>query len=139
MVDWHQVLHVHGVLPLLVCPDADSGQAETYYLYVEDNNGCLGFDTIYVVVGVLPYEAITPNLDGDNDIWIPRDIEEYENAMVQVFNRWGTLVFESTGGSSYKGWDGTQNGEQLPVGTYYYIIDLNTGDAPQTGPITIIR
>jgi hypothetical protein len=50
------------------------------------------------------------------------------------------LVFESKGGDSYtKPWDGTNKGEELAVGTYYYIIDLNTGDEPQTGPITIIR
>ena len=28
VVDWHEVLHVHGILPFLVCPDADSSQAE---------------------------------------------------------------------------------------------------------------
>ena len=43
------------------------------------------------------------------------------------------------GGDSYSPWDGTNEGKELAVGTYYYIIDLNTGDAPQTGPITIIR
>ncbi len=59
---------------------------------------------------------------------------------MQVFNRWGGLVFESKGGDSYTNpWDGTNEGKELAVGTYYYIIDLNTGDAPQTGPITIIR
>jgi len=57
-----------------------------------------------------------------------------------VFNRWGGLVFESSG-LNYPGneWDGTNNGKELAVGTYYYIIDLNTGDEPQTGTITIIR
>ena len=58
---------------------------------------------------------------------------------MQIFNRWGGLVFKSNGGGNYQPWDGTNNGEELPVGTYYYIIDLNTGDKPQTGPITIIR
>ena len=110
-----------------------------YYLRVEDFNGCLGYDSIYVVVGVKPYEAITPNNDGFNDTWTPLDIESYENALVQVFNRWGGLVFESTGGASYQPWDGNNEGAELPVGTYYYIIDLNTGDEPQSGPITIIR
>ena len=83
--------------------------------------------------------AITPNNDGLNDIWTPLDIQSYQNALVQVFNRWGGLVFESKGGENYQAWDGTDNGKELVVGTYYYIIDLNTGDEPQTGPITIIR
>jgi gliding motility-associated-like protein len=114
-------------------------ETDWYYLNVKDANGCLGYDSIYVVVGVKPYEAITPNGDDFNDAWTPLDIESYEQALVQVFNRWGGLVFESKGGNNYQEWDGTNNGKELAVGTYYYIIDLNTGDAPQTGPITIIR
>ena len=117
----------------------DLKETDWYYLYVKDSDGCLGYDSIYVVVGVIPYEAITPNNDGFNDVWTPLDIESYENALVQIFNRWGGLMFESNGGENYQPWDGTNNGEELPVGTYYYIIDLNTGDEPQTGPITIIR
>ena len=114
-------------------------ETDWYYLYVKDTEGCLGYDSIYVVVGVKPYEAITPNNDGFNDTWTPLDIQSYENALVQVFNRWGGLVFESKGGSNYQAWNGTNSGEELAVGTYYYIIDLNNGDEPQTGPITIIR
>jgi gliding motility-associated-like protein len=115
-------------------------ETDLYYLKVKDANGCLGYDSIYVVVGVKPYEAFTPNGDNINDTWTPLDIRSYENSSVQVFNRWGGLVFESSG-SNYpvNGWDGTNEGDELPVGTYYYIIDLNTGDEPQTGPITIIR
>jgi gliding motility-associated-like protein len=116
-----------------------------YYLDIKDADGCLGYDSIYVVVGVKAlaestvYEAITPNNDGFNDTWTPLNIKSYKNALVQVFNRWGGLVFESNGGIDYKAWDGTNNGKELAVGTYYYIIDLNTGDEPQTGPVTIIR
>jgi len=110
-----------------------------YYVDVKDFDGCLGYDSIYVVVGVKPYEAITPNGDGYNDTWTPLDIASYKDALVQVFNRWGGLVFESKGGDSYSPWDGTNEGKELAVGTYYYIIDLNTGDEPQAGPITIIR
>jgi len=114
-------------------------ETDWYYLNVKDADGCLGYDSIYIVVGVKPYEAITPNNDGFNDTWTPLDIGSYQNALVQVFNRWGGLVFESIGGIDYVAWDGTNNGKELAVGTYYYIIDLNTGDEPQTGPVTIIR
>ena len=69
----------------------------------------------------------------------PHWIFNHENAVVQVFTRWGSLVFESQGGTRYQAWDSTNNGKELAVGTYYYVIDLNNGDSPQTGPITIIR
>ena len=116
-----------------------SPQESGWYYVDVDSSGCVGYDSIYVVVGVKPYEAITPNGDGYNDTWTPLDIASYKDALVQVFNRWGGLVFESKGGDSYTPWDGTNESKELAVGTYYYIIDLNTGDEPQTGPITIIR
>lgn len=117
----------------------DNPEASGWYHIEVDSAGCLGFDSIYVVVGVKPYDAITPNGDGFNDVWNVLDIVSYPNAVVQVFNRWGALVHETLGGIDYSPWDGTKDGKELPVGTYYYIIDLKTDDAPQTGPITIIR
>jgi len=116
--------------------------SDWFHLFIEDEEGCIGYDSIYIVVGVKTYEYITPNNDGYNDEWLPVDIQSYPDALLRVFNRWGGLVWEANGGESLsegQGWDGTQEGKELPVGTYYYIIDLNTGDEPQTGPITIIR
>ena len=113
-----------------------------YYLELYTFEGCLvGFDSLKVVVGVTPYNAITPNADGSNDTWKIPGIKAYPDALIQVFNRWGSLVYEASGGlgSDYVAWDGTSDGKELPVGTYYYIIDLKTGDDLQTGPITIIR
>ena len=109
----------------------------TYYIAV-DSAGCLGYGSIVVAVGVVPYDAITPNGDDINDVWEIPGIEYYPNASIKVFNRWGSLVHETSGGN-YVAWNGTSNGSELPVGTYYYIIDLNNGDDAQTVPITIIR
>jgi gliding motility-associated-like protein len=110
-----------------------------YYIAV-DSAGCLGSDSLKVVVGIRIYDAITPNGDGSNDVWNMPGIAYYPNALIQVFNRWGALVHETSGGGlDYIAWDGTRGGSELPVGTYYYIIDLDNGNAPQTGPITIIR
>jgi len=67
------------------------------------------------------------------------DIRSYPNADVKVFNRWGEVIHQCSGGYNYIAWDGTYNSELLPVGTYYYVVDLNNGDEPLTGPITIIR
>jgi len=111
----------------------------TWYTLMVDSAGCLGIDSIYVVLGVIPYDAITPNGDQMNDVWEILDIENYPSAIVKVFNRWGEIVFESNGGDAYIAWDGMFESEELPVGTYYYVIDLNNGEDPQTGPITIVR
>lgn len=117
----------------------ESPENSGWYHLAVDSAGCLGFDSVYVVVGVKPYDAITPNGDGFNDVWNVLDIASYPNAIVQIFNRWGVIVHETAGGQDYQAWDGTLDGKELPVGTYYYIIDLKTDDEPQTGPITIIR
>ena len=111
----------------------------SWYSLMVDSSGCLGIDSIYVVLGVIPYDAITPNGDQMNDVWEILDIDNYPSAVVKVFNRWGEIVFESNGGAAYIPWDGMFESEELPVGTYYYVIDLNNGEDPQTGPITIVR
>ena len=109
-----------------------------YFINVEENE-CLGSDSIYVIVGVIPFDAITPNQDGWNDTWQIVGIEKYSTATVKVYNRWGALVFETSGGIGYEPWDGQNNGKDLPVGTYYYMIDLNNDEKTISGPITIIR
>jgi len=112
----------------------------TYYIMVEDANGCQGFDSIRVVVGVYVFDGISPNGDGYNDFWEIEDIDRYPDAVIEVYNRWGSLLF-SAKGDTYNSnkWDGTHNGEMLPIGTYYYIINLNNDSEPQSGPITIVR
>ena len=117
----------------------EEAQNTNWYHLTLDSAGCMGYDSLYVVVGVSAYDAITPNGDNSNDVWNILGITSYSQATVKVFNRWGSMVYETVGGLSYQPWDGTKDGEPLPVGTYYYVIDLNNGDDPQTGPITILR
>jgi len=132
--EWSWIADTVGTRIIIPTPEASG-----WYHIAVDSAGCLGLDSVYVVVGVKLYDAITPNGDGFNDVWNVLDIASYPNAVVQVFNRWGALVHETLGGVGYIAWDGTRNGKELPIGTYYYVIDLNTGDEPQSGPITIIR
>jgi gliding motility-associated-like protein len=116
-----------------------SPQESGWYFIEVESAGCLGFDSIYVIAGgVKPYDAISPNGDSKNDTWEIVGIEKYNDALVQVFNRWGAIIFE-TSGVAYEAWDGTNNGKELPVGTYYYIIDLKNDTELISGPITIIR
>jgi len=112
----------------------------TYTVTVTSAFGCVASDS--VVVTVLPKivfpNGITPNGDGSNDVWIIDFIEEFPNNVVEIYNRWGELLFHADG---YKqNWNGTYKGKELPIGTYYYIIELNDGiTKPFTGPITILR
>lgn len=81
--------------------------------------------------------AFTPNGDGINDYWKINHIEDYPQAMVQVFTRGGQRVFESKGYTVP--FDGTYKGKKLPVGVYYYIIDLHSDCSLLSGSLTILR
>ena len=80
--------------------------------------------------GLEVYQFVTPNGDGDNDVFVIRNIEMYPENSVEIYNRWGVKVFgvESYGqnGKFFRGISEgratiSQNSE-LPVGTYWYII-----------------
>jgi gliding motility-associated-like protein len=127
-------------------PLADPPQTITYTLTANSQHGC-GVSTDNMVVTV--YKKITipnafsPNGDGINDTWNIQPLDLFSKAVLQVFNRYGQLVFESHGYS--KQWDGTVNGKPLPVGTYYYILDLKLDSSitlvksVMSGNVTILR
>ena len=111
---------------------------ETTTYYVTDENGCV--DSVTVIVQAGFPDGITPNGDGFNDEWELDFLRDYPDVSVQVYNRWGERVFNSRNGEKYANkFDGTFEGKELPVGTYYYIIDFNDDSDPLTGPITIMR
>ncbi|HEY4800486.1 MAG TPA: gliding motility-associated C-terminal domain-containing protein, partial [Bacteroidia bacterium] len=123
-------------------PTANPSVTTNYTLTVTDTSGCTASDTIRVTIisDIIVNDGISPNGDGINDVWEIPNIEHFPNALVEVYNRWGELVFHSTNYTSGK-WDGKYNGKDLPVGTYYYVINLNSDlkKEPLTGPITILR
>ena len=82
--------------------------------------------------------TFTPNADGINDYWKISGMENSPNAIVQVFNRAGQMVFNSKGYSVP--FNGTMNGKDLPIGAYYYIINMGTsGCSMLSGALTIMR
>jgi gliding motility-associated-like protein len=122
-------------------PTATPSATTSYVLTVTDVNGCTASDSITVTVvnNVVPNDGLSPNGDGINDYWIIPGIASFPEATVQVFNRWGELLYSSVGYTTP--WDAKYKGKDLPVGTYYYIIDLHSDlvKEPITGPITIMR
>jgi gliding motility-associated-like protein len=111
----------------------------TYSLTVTGNSGCSATDAVDIKVLKAPVipNAFSPNNDGINDAWNIRYLNTYVNASIEVYNRYGSLVFRSIGYN--KPWDGTFNGTALPVGVYYYIIDPKNGRQKMNGSVTILR
>ncbi|MEZ4988711.1 MAG: gliding motility-associated C-terminal domain-containing protein, partial [Saprospiraceae bacterium] len=117
-----------------------------YFLVVTDNSGCSSVQ----VSGVIDNErfacleervVITPDGNGSNDEFILFCVDQYIDNHLEIYNRYGQLVFET---SDYNNdWEGTsQNGEDLPAGPYYWVLDYTepNGTAVQLrGSLTIVR
>lgn len=122
-------------------PTASNTLNTTYTVTVTDANGCKASDTVQVFLYpevVIP-NGFSPNGDSKNEMWIIDNISQFPECVVEVYNRWGELLFNSTGYNTP--FDGRFQGKELPVGTYYYIINLNhpAYTKPYTGPLTIFR
>ncbi|TVZ59042.1 gliding motility-associated-like protein [Flavobacteriaceae bacterium MAR_2010_105] len=97
----------------------------------QNNESSIAVEPICLTV----YNEFSPNGDGVNDTFIIDCIENYPNNKLEVYNRWGNQVFKQIRYNN--SWKGTSNGRatisgsnKLPVGTYYYIIDLGDGSEP---------
>jgi gliding motility-associated-like protein len=104
-----------------------------------DSLSCPVSDTVTVTVLLAPVipNTFTPNGDGVNDTWDIKYLDSYPGCTVEIYNRNGEKVFYSVGYGI--AWDGRYNSVNLPVGTYYYIIDPKNGRSKISGPVTIIR
>lgn len=124
-------------------PFATPAVTTTYNLKITNTQGCSNSSN--VTIEVLPYcikpmNAFTPNNDGFYDTWFITNGNCLKKASVQVFNRYGSKVFES---ADYKNdWNGTYKNNPLPDGTYYYVINyelLNNDIVLKKGDVTILR
>ncbi|MFO7790297.1 MAG: gliding motility-associated C-terminal domain-containing protein, partial [Bacteroidales bacterium] len=113
-----------------------------YNIIVEDVNGCdYEFESINLVD--VPEECIripdafTPNGDDVNDTWIIENLEIFSDYQVQVFNRWGQIIYVGQPGD--EPWDGTtKKGKLVPTGSYIYVIKLNNGTKPKSGVVSVV-
>ncbi len=117
--------------------------AGTYFYRVEDQNQCEISDTIHLMnkrdnCFTVP-TAFSPNADGINDEWVINGLYEYyPEANVEVFNRWGDMVYNSES-NGHRYWNGTYLGKPLPVDSYHFIIRLGNRENPIMGQVTILR
>tara|TARA_B110000902_G_scaffold138455_1_gene160070 strand:- start:2552 stop:6121 length:3570 start_codon:yes stop_codon:yes gene_type:complete len=114
-----------------------------YTLEVRDANSCV-YPTQTMEVGFEGYDGcieiptgFTPNNDGIHDEWAIYGLYNFPDVVVSVHNRWGQKVFYS---DTYNvPWDGKKNGVDLPIATYYYVIELKDSEKVFNGTVTIKR
>jgi len=122
----------------------DVNTAGLYWLQL--NNGtCFTRDSISIstelcdIVIELP-NSFTPNGDGFNDVFIPKEIQGIANATLRILNRWGSEIFFTENLS--QGWNGTFNNKSCTDGTYFWTIEyLNTAGEKigKAGFLTLMR
>ncbi len=107
--------------------------------------GCSGSDEIHIqpcspeAFFANIANTITPNNDNVNDTWQIDEAMAYPEIEIEIFDRWGRLVWRSSRGYT-ENWDGrNMNGKELPMDSYFYVINLNDGSDLMNGTITIIR
>ena len=101
----------------------------------------------YSQTSTLPTEIVindfmSPNKDKKNDAFFIENIQLYEDSEIQIFSRWGDLVYEAT--NYQNDWKGKTNrgsaiGKDVTDGVYYYIIKIPSFNQEYKGTITLIR
>ena len=104
--------------------------AGNYQVIVTDNSGCNLSDILDLackqMIPIVPNGFISVNDDGKNDTWILDNLEFYPDCKVTVYNRWGTMVYQSQPyTNNWKGYytEGGAVSGPLPAATYFYVID----------------
>jgi gliding motility-associated-like protein len=134
------------------CPDpvAITGKPRKFYVEVEDEQGCLAFDSIFINIDIIrPIfipDAFTPNRNGINDKFTVFGSKAATQVNVlKIFDRWGGLLYEGKNlpiNDTSMGWDGTFQGKELMGGTYVFYAEIAFLDeevVPYAGEITLIR
>ncbi len=118
----------------------------SYTLYTTDNNGCMDTNEVVIVPfdcpDPVPTEMITPNDDGQNDMWQISNIRYYPDNEVFIFDRWGQRVYHKKEYDNLDGWKAKYVGVDMPVSTYYYILKIRLeqrDDLVFKGAISVFR
>lgn len=107
---------------------------------------CFTDKTFTIYPEVLVFNGVSRNNDGQNDYFEIACIQDFPNNNVKIFNRAGTLVYEANGYNNQDVFfDGVSNkglsllGNELPDGTYFYIIDKGDGSEPRSGYLELLK
>ncbi|WP_333809792.1 gliding motility-associated C-terminal domain-containing protein, partial [Flavobacterium sp.] len=139
--EWHEVTNSGGLTGNIFDPsNVTLGYYTLQYIVELEDNTCPMIYEIYLNVNadcvvlaacdITVYNAVSPNADNSNDIFFIDGLECYPNNTVEIYNRWGILVYDVQGyDNNLKSFKGVSEGkntinknELLPDGTYFYIL-----------------
>lgn len=123
----------------IASPNASPVNDIIYTMQVTSDKGCQAKDDVAVTVLKKPLvpNAFSPNGDGINDRWDIQYLNTYPGATIEIYNRYGQIVYRGQGYSTP--WDGKYNGNYVPAGTYYYIINPKNGRSQMAGFVDVLR
>ena len=119
-----------------------------YLVEVEGTDGCISTAEAEVRADIVIYNGVSANGDSYNDYFIVLCLELFLNNNVKIYNRAGMLVYEQDGYDMYnpeKRFNGISNrgtsilGTELPIGTYFYVVDKSDGPIPKVGYLELVR
>ncbi|MFK7978668.1 MAG: gliding motility-associated C-terminal domain-containing protein [Saprospiraceae bacterium] len=124
-------------------PNRDFLGKDFFCLTLCNDNIC---DTTIVRVtiseeGLVFYNGFSPNNDGMNDVFTIKNIENYPENNVLIYNRWGNQIFKKENYTNDEGWDGNFGEALSPDGVYFYVVKVTISEVEQifSGPITLYR
>ncbi len=147
LLDW--ITGETTVLDCDNCPDPRIIATENDELFVTltDENGCQISESIPLSVSentdIYIPNAVTPNADGNNDIFKPYSKYRAEVHTLQIYNRWGGLVYENGGFTTADeiGWNGKAGNNQVNTGVFMYRIEISFADGKRlyfAGDVTVL-
>jgi gliding motility-associated-like protein len=130
-----------------VSVDGQRKEPEQLWVTVTDDKGCKGSDTlllevcdVYLLFSNMP-NTITPgDKNGQNDQWIIPNIDLFPDAVLEIYDRWGRLIYRTTDVFNNP-WNGESlSGKEMPMDAYYFVLDTKVAHTkPLTGYVNLIR
>ena len=106
-----------------------------YKAFVKDKNNC-GKDSKSFVIITYP-KFFTPNNDGENDMWKVAGMENFPNAIIEIFDRYGKRVAYLS--RRNQGWNGNYNGRALPATDYWFVSKIDDSIPEKKGHFSLLR
>jgi gliding motility-associated-like protein len=122
-------------------PVATPPQTQTYSVIVTNRFGSSTTVAITVEVmedfNIVANNILTPDGDGQNDLWLIENLSSYPVNKLIIFDRIGQVIY--TKNNYANEWNGLFNGISLPEGTYYYVLSIKNGSSQKSGYITLVK